>query len=342
MEFLDNQSDHMQPLVSIIIPVFNAEKTLAQTIDSALTQTYENFEIIVVDDGSTDGSFNIAEQFIAHGVRLLSQPNNGASSARNHGLRVSSGDFIQFLDADDVLHPKKIECQVRTARKYTNLHLIGGIWRRFDYDISKPYLPMPYTEKETKIFDNVQWLIDRPYMIPHVWLVSKELIGLAGEWNEKLSFNDDGEFFYRVIAASAEIIIDHEAVSFYRTGNISSLSNRKDRRALISWIASVKSYKEIVTQLAGARAKESVNRYFFEIGYNCIGKYEDLYEVCKSEMYDPHFSYNLSDNLVFYLSKIIGLPASKRVRSFVSSIRETKMVKGLIYRTKNLIGWQSY
>ncbi len=99
-------------LVSIIIPVYNAEKHLAQAITSALAQTWLRIEVIVVNDGSSDGSLAVAKSFNRNELIIIDQPNSGASAARNAGLRKATGDWIQFLDADDFLHPDKIKTQL--------------------------------------------------------------------------------------------------------------------------------------------------------------------------------------------------------------------------------------
>ena len=100
------------PLVSILIPAHNAGKWLADTIQSALDQTWQNREIIVVDDGSTDNSLAIARRFATEGVGVVTQPNQGAAVARNTAYSLCHGDYIQWLDADDLLEPDKIELQV--------------------------------------------------------------------------------------------------------------------------------------------------------------------------------------------------------------------------------------
>ena len=97
----------MQPDVSIIIPCFNAEDTISEAIQSALDQTHSNIEVIVVNDGSTDGSFEKIALF-GEQIRCISQPNSGANAARNNGLRNSNAPFVQFLDADDILFPDKV------------------------------------------------------------------------------------------------------------------------------------------------------------------------------------------------------------------------------------------
>ena len=98
-------------LVSIIIPCYNAEGYVAQAIDSALAQTYPHKEVIVIDDGSTDGSLAVIQSF-GQRIRWETGPNRGACAARNRGIELTHGELIQFLDADDLLHPEKLQRQV--------------------------------------------------------------------------------------------------------------------------------------------------------------------------------------------------------------------------------------
>ena len=102
------------PLVSIIIPCYNAEKYVGEAIESALAQTYPNKEVIVIDDGSTDGSLQVIKSF-GDRIRWETGPNRGGSAARNRGIELARGELIQFLDADDLLHPQKLERQVPLA-----------------------------------------------------------------------------------------------------------------------------------------------------------------------------------------------------------------------------------
>ena len=102
------------PRVSIIIPCYNAEKYIAEAIQSALDQTYSNCEIIVIDDGSTDGSLEVIRAF-ENRIYWESGPNRGACAARNTGIRLAKGDFVQFLDSDDLLTPNCVEKQVLSS-----------------------------------------------------------------------------------------------------------------------------------------------------------------------------------------------------------------------------------
>ncbi|MGE0375463.1 MAG: glycosyltransferase family 2 protein [Planctomycetaceae bacterium] len=103
-----------QPLVSIVIPCYNARQYVGEAIESALTQTYPHREVIVIDDGSTDGSVDVLRAF-GNQIRWETGPNRGACAARNRGIELSLGKFIQFLDADDLLLPDKLSMQVPLA-----------------------------------------------------------------------------------------------------------------------------------------------------------------------------------------------------------------------------------
>jgi glycosyltransferase involved in cell wall biosynthesis len=102
------------PLVSVIIPAYNAEKSIARTLDSVLSQTYRNLEVLVINDGSTDKTAEIAESYVWKDprVRVLHQPNLGLSAARNYGIRFAKGEYIAPIDADDIWHKEKIQAQV--------------------------------------------------------------------------------------------------------------------------------------------------------------------------------------------------------------------------------------
>ena len=128
----------MKPLVSILIPAFNAERWIADTIRAALAQNWPRKEIIIVDDGSTDQTLSIARQFASKTVSVIAQQNQGAAAARNKAFQLCQGDYIQWLDADDLLSPDKITKQMELAeqckRKCT---LLSSAWSYFMYRSSE-------------------------------------------------------------------------------------------------------------------------------------------------------------------------------------------------------------
>src|SRR5262249_57060076 len=107
----------MKPLVSILTPAYNAAEWIADTLESAVAQTWPRKEIIVVDDGSRDRTLSIAQRFVSRGVKVLSKANAGAAAARNTALSISHGDYIQWLDADDLLAPDKVASQIETTAR---------------------------------------------------------------------------------------------------------------------------------------------------------------------------------------------------------------------------------
>lgn len=117
-------------LVSVIIPVYNGEKYLAQAIESALAQTFERTEVIVIDDGSTDGSAEVAWGFLP-AVKYCYQPNSGTGAARNRGIESASGDFFSFLDADDLWLPEKLSLQMPAFRDNPEIEAVFGHVRQF-------------------------------------------------------------------------------------------------------------------------------------------------------------------------------------------------------------------
>jgi len=113
----------MRPLVSVIIPNYNYASYVGKAIDSVLGQTYSNTEIIVVDDGSSDGSLDVLRQF-GDRIKVIEQKNQGVSMARNNGVAASTGEYVAFLDADDIWLPEKLEKQMRIFDSDTEVGLV--------------------------------------------------------------------------------------------------------------------------------------------------------------------------------------------------------------------------
>ncbi|RRJ96675.1 glycosyltransferase family 2 protein [Opitutaceae bacterium TAV4] len=131
-------------MVSILIPCHNAARWLGATLDSALAQTWPRCEIIVIDDGSTDDSPRLAASYANRGVQLLRQPQRGAAAARNATLNRARGDYLQFLDADDLLAPEKIASQITRLAAAPAGSVASAAWTRFRDDPSiSQFIPEP-------------------------------------------------------------------------------------------------------------------------------------------------------------------------------------------------------
>lgn len=216
----------MTPLVSILIPAYNASTWISDTLDSAIAQTWPHKEIIVVDDGSTDQTFNIANRFASQGVLVVSQPNQGAAAARNHAFSLAKGDFIQWLDADDLLSADKIARQLATAVSCkSHRTLLSCSWGSFMHRSSKAKF------SPTTLWCDLpaaEWFIRKwegnHHMQTATWLVSRELSLAAGPWDTRLLGDDDGEYFARVIMRSDGIKFVPGAKVFYRVTGSNRLS----------------------------------------------------------------------------------------------------------------------
>ena len=220
------------PLVSILIPCHNAAPWLAQALESALSQVWAHKEIIVVDDGSSDESAKIARTYAGHGVHLLAQENRGAAAARNRALREARGDFFQFLDADDLISPDKISAQMALLASRPTGTVASCAWGRFTDD---PLKAQFIDESVYRDFTPIDFLIlaarSGAMMHPSAWLVPRSVAERAGPWDESLSLNDDGEYFCRILLASAGIAFAAGVHSYYRSGLPGSLSRRRDERS---------------------------------------------------------------------------------------------------------------
>lgn len=227
-------------LVSIIIPCYNAEAWVAQTLESALAQTWPHREIILVNDGSRDGSLAVARRFQSRDVQVVDQPNRGASAARNHGLRLARGDFIQFLDADDLLAPDKLALQMAVLAEAGPDVLVSGLWGRFSRDPEQAdFVPQAVAAARSGV-EFLQLHYETGSMMqPGAWLASRALLDRAGPWDETLSLNDDGEYFARVMLTAKHLVHVPSARCFYRSGLHTSLSRRSDPKALLSLFRSV-------------------------------------------------------------------------------------------------------
>lgn len=217
----------MKPLVSILIPAYNAGKWISYTLQSAIGQTWPRKEIIVVDDGSSDETTEVARQFASKEVLVVRNQSKGAASARNHALRLSQGDYIQYLDADDILAPTKIERQISALGEGDGPRtLLSSAWAPFYYRTSRArFIQTSLCQDLTP----VEWLLrkmgENLHMQTATWLTSRELTNAAGPWDERLFSDDDGEYFCRVLLASERSRFVAGPAVFYRAMSVQRLSS---------------------------------------------------------------------------------------------------------------------
>ncbi len=280
----------MQKKVSILIPLYNAEAFISETIHCLLEQNYSNIEIIVVDDGSTDNSYSIVESIQNDKIILAKNERKGACAARNYAFQLSSGDYIQYLDADDLMDKDKLSIQVKELETLQNSSFVFGCWARFTDNINNVKWENMSINKDYNVAINI--LIDawnNDEMVPvHSWLTPRELIKKAGLWNEELQHNQDGEFFSRVIAHSSEIKFCEKAKVYYRSNLMDSISNRSSSEK--NAISQLKSYQLYTQNLADfiddIRIRKALATNFLNFIYRFYKLYPHLTLKAEEEFYN--------------------------------------------------------
>jgi len=174
------------PAVSVVIPVYNGERYLGEAVESVLAQTYDDFEIIVVDDGSTDGTVSVAEGF-GDRVTIVSQERGGAGAARNRGCALARGRFLAFLDADDLWLPNKLEVQRLAFERDAGLDVVFGLLEQF----RSPGLP-PDPALDTS-------MMDKPFAgyLPSAVMIRTEAFARVGDFVEDMRVGEFIDWYMR-------------------------------------------------------------------------------------------------------------------------------------------------
>jgi glycosyltransferase involved in cell wall biosynthesis len=195
---------YKQPKVSVVIPVYNSSAYIAEAIESVLGQTYTHFEIIVVDDGSTDKTQEILDRYRAK-VKCFYQENRGVSAARNVGVRNAKGELIAFLDADDVWLPGKLEKQVRFLTQHAEVPFIFGDTDLFNDSgtvisalLRQKKMASQLPEKEFVVKNPFELLLDENFIPTSTGLVRRSVLMEAGGFDESLRSVEDRDLWLRI------------------------------------------------------------------------------------------------------------------------------------------------
>lgn len=248
------------PLVSVLIPCYNAEKYIGETLESVFRQTWQNIEVIVVDDGSTDNSASEVERFRTQNLTLIRQSNAGAAVARNLAYSKAMGDYLQFLDGDDLIAPEKIANQISRLTAHPRC-IAAGRWGRFYKSITETQFEAEPVQAD---LDSVEWLVRSRQkglgmLFPALWLIPREVAEAAGPWDETLSLGDDGEYFTRVVLAAERVLYCPDALCYYRSGLINSLSGQRSPAA---WASAFRVLELCESHLRAREDSERVRRGF--------------------------------------------------------------------------------
>ncbi len=212
---------------------------IGESVRSILNQDFQSFELIVVDDGSTDQTVNEVNKFRDSRIRIIRQKNSGQSVAANRGANVANGAFIKFVDADDLINPEHLSSQIEAIHHHPR-HLASCRWGYFLSDPTKCEIRPMSTDLEA--LAPLDWLTssiskDDGMMGGWTWLIPREVWEKSGGWDERLSLNNDFDFSIRLVLASDGVRFAPNASYAYRKGIPSSLSGSYGRKAMESaWL----------------------------------------------------------------------------------------------------------
>ena len=264
-------SEATHPVASIIIPCYNAENWVQEAIESCLNQTYANLEIIVVDDGSTDRSLEIIRRYLPR-IRVETGPNRGGNFARNRGFALSTGEYIQYLDADDYLEPDKIATQVRLLEE-TKADAAYGDFRqrrylagaRFSY-LDRIQVSGAQENVLASLLSFWGWNINGGAV-----LYRRRAVDRVGGWDESLRAAQDTDFFTSVALSGAKISYQPGCGFIYRKYGSVTVSTSNLNRWLENMCASLTK-----SEVALARDGQLTDEYkaalavgYFEVARAC-------------------------------------------------------------------------
>lgn len=246
------RSTYVPGLVSIIVPTYNRAQLLVGTLDSVYQQTYRPIELIVIDDGSEDNTESLVKSWgLRHTedqrfrFRYLYQDNQGAPVARNRGLVESHGEYIQFLDADDLLAPTKTQQQMACAARAGEAVAIYGRCREFVVRNGRILVSGPTNATDAESMVGA-WL--RGQFIPcHAILWPRSAIVALGPWAENLSADQDGEYALRFLLRNGHFQWCPDSHVYYRRGMAGSISLSCTRRSVESHMTVVENVQQYLS-----------------------------------------------------------------------------------------------
>ena len=276
-------------LVSVLMPVYNAEQFVETAIESVLNQTYEKIELIIVDDGSTDNSLSKVRKFTDDDrIILISQTNRGAAAARNTAFKASHGDYIMYMDADDYIDLNKIELQVKTLMRVGDADAIASsCWDFFNSDLTEATFPAYNIYKSyTRPVDMLAEMLNSGEMMQtSCWLTPRHIIEKTSGWDERISINDDGVFFTKVLMRASTVIFCPDAYVYYRRGHpsLSTTNIYCDTKVSALLLSYEEQTRELLSGASSQELKNGLARLFSLV--MCKAEYNsDTYNAARKDI----------------------------------------------------------
>lgn len=268
------------PKVSIIVPVYKVEEYLPKCVDSILNQTFKDFELLLIDDGSPDKSGTICEEYAIGDsrIRVFHKKNGGVSSARNYGLDKATGEYVMFVDSDDEIAPVTIQ------RCYT-LASSNGI-DLLQYSLTRRSNELGILKGSSELMSVLEY-INKKFLIVGIGgsFIKRSIIEQhSTRFNESLKLAEDLIFIHTILASSDKCLRLFDILYYYRDNTSSSSNNQKTVDMIKSCKEELK-LKQMLPQFASS-IDYSVTHYILSIIINNDYDYNDLYELIKLSL--PH------------------------------------------------------
>lgn len=260
-------------LVSIIIPAYNASQHIAETIQSVLCQSYSNWELLIIDDGSTDGTFELINSLAKSDARIkcLTKSNSGVSNTRNMGISLAKGEFISFLDADDIWYPENLEEKIKFIMNH-GIDVCYSSCETIDSDSNS--LKTVLTGSHTPLLNDILFLKGNYITAPSGIVLKKMVIDKIGGFDTHLSNNADQDLWIRILSNNFKIKLIDKILWKYRvhsknmSGNIALLEKdsfyiyykSKKNNLYKTFLLKQKAYSKLNLMLAGSWWKNGNNK----------------------------------------------------------------------------------
>ncbi len=314
------------PLISICMPCYNGALFIEETFFSFIKQTYKNFEIIVVDDGSTDNSLKIINDFSEKDqrIKVISQKKNkGAAAARNLAFKNSKGDFIVFFDSDDLVNEGYLEAQIKLAKANPESVIACKLLKFFNGDLTSTEENLLTVKENLRPID---WLLNDNAKGLNLtqcgmFFIPRHLVDKAGLWDEKLSLIDDFEFFPRLLLSAKTIVYNNLSIVYYRQSTSTSLSLSAGKKVLTSaFNATMATSKLLLKREYSQRTKNALASYWRGWIYHAYSSDKELYQIgtayyqeLTGKAYKPQNS-----GITGIIDFLIGWKLTKKIKNLVA------------------------
>lgn len=319
-------------LISVIIPAYNCESFIKETLESVFNQTIgaQHLEVIVINDGSKDATLDILKEYESQDkIILVDTPNRGVSAARETGRNLAKGEYIQYLDSDDLLTFDKIEIQYK-ALKENKADVAYGDWQKFSEKLingNNEKILLEKIERQIEGDEEIALFTDF-WCPPAAILYSKSIVDKIGTWNMNLPIIQDARYFLDAAIHKGKFVYTKGVMAEYRVSEGTSLSQRHGEVKFVNDIfTNAKQVHELWKEELAARKDKAdaiISCYRYCIQVFGIHNEKQLFEEAISKVYqiNPNFIPQKSKGMK-YLSSILGYARAERL---ANTYRKTRKV----------------